>query len=1553
MGRRTSTSLLGVVTGAYLSNCNPSHKLSYCLLTLRSCPYFPSIMDVDPPLPDQTQIAQEPALQSTIEEPSELEILKAEQLRKEVEQEQAVSDALAEVAELKAKLEAEKKKGGEVLADKQGLEQSLQHLQQSHSSLQQSLSSETSKATQIQTELSNAQNQNKSLLSTIESLQVERDTIKTEVLAARQKVTGWERRVGEVEGELEVRRIEGRNHKFKIEALELNVELANKDNMSLSDSLTRLTSEFAKYRSTSHAQNQNQALEIQSLQQSLSTAQISLKQIENSSAALQTRLTTSLSINSQLRTTVAEIKSNFKQEITAQTRMLESAERRSDEGRRRLEEVEREWEEDLERRSETEKRVEKEKELWAAQRLELESKVSELRDTIERLVEASGGKDDGDRTGGLSGASLDGDGAMGMMSPTASLANSLMRKKGQSVTDLYVENVRVKNNLVKQEAETRRLEDCLQEVLRDIQERAPLLKEQRQEYHRLVKTANELASQLSVVTSERDSQTQVILDLTSKAKQMSSSITDLESHISDLSRQIIALSREIAVRDDPAMVNWQDFPVETESGEEGDDMESIISRNLIIFRSIPELQAQNQKLIKIVRELGKKMEAAEAAAASSSASFVEDGLAEGSKIDVDTLQAIEEANLLIQSLQQKLLEKDVQMEKFIRERDLFSRMLSQAGVSLPSGSALDEAVAGGAGGAGGLLDVVKANLESYRKELGLDADRLREELATARKELGTISGSLARLEAERDFLSERIVGLDESNRLQRVQFEGMSSQNQTLKTELARVNMELRSAEDKRIQAEGVAERGRTDAANLRAEKELWKTIESRLQADLANLARERASLQSLTQNLQSVEAESAKVLSEAKARSAAAITALETERSKLRTEISKLKEEKVTELSSLTSERDSLKTAIETLTAELEAAKNATASENESRETTLRKAFDEEKEKYVVFERKRSERIFRDNKALLKDRKEFDQSKATYEAEIAQLKTQLSEVEQKLSTATSAAPQPASEELIAAAVAAKEAELQTAHSEALEAKEKEIQSAKEAAAAASASQPSAVLSEADEKFTALTSERDALVAQLASEKKAYEEEKAQIIQAERKRVQNVHTDNVNFRRRLAENATKEKTLTDKITELEAKLSEAEKAVESAPQPSAGGESSTGEVTTAIGPPSEKVIKSAVDTAVSVKEAELQAAHAEALAARERELKAESERKVAEAVKAAQEAAAAAATPASTAAETEAAIKTAVSAREAELTAAHEEALKTISASTSGPESAVSSADVQTKIDEAVAAALARAADEQVMKTNLQKTTIQRERKNRIKAETELNTLRSELEALRTSTGTVAVDSSEATATPSAAPTATAASPASKPGLTRPSKPRVSSGSSSTTTAVESGPAGRTRAAAATGGAALGSATASGASAATEAAVASPAIKGAAGGPSIRGAAAAGRGGASTRGARGGRAPTTLFAGALGKAQASGTGTKRARPEDDAAATGSGLGNTLFDRLNESQSAGSPAAGTGASGSGPKPRQQLIKRTKPNNPGAPGGAGAGGAAGDASGGQNQ
>lgn len=271
---------------------------------------------------------------------------------------------------------------------------------------------------------------------------------------------------------------------------------------------------------------------------------------------------------------------------------------------------------------------------------------------------------------------------------------------------------------------------------------APLLRQQRQEYTRLVDTANDLASQLSAAKTQQEAEARRAADEASKAKQLQAAQVDLESHVMDLSRQVITLVREIGIRDEPFLAQYQHLDDADMNTPEGDDIDSVITRNLITFKSIPELQAQNQQLIKVVRELGKQLEAAEKTPG------VDQAKAANGEPDKEALQIMDEAGDIILGLKAKVEEKELQLTKQTRERDLFAKMLSQAGLTLPAGMDLEAA----AGAGGGLLDVVKRNLEDFRVELGIDSERLRAELAEARREVNVVSVSLVKVEAERDFL---------------------------------------------------------------------------------------------------------------------------------------------------------------------------------------------------------------------------------------------------------------------------------------------------------------------------------------------------------------------------------------------------------------------------------------------------------------------------------------------------------------------------------------------------------------------------------------------------------------------------------------------------------------------------------------------------------------------------------------------------------------------------------------------------------------------------------
>lgn len=80
--------------------------------------------------------------------------------------------------------------------------------------------------------------------------------------------------------------------------------------------------------------------------------------------------------------------------------------------------------------------------------------------------------------------------------------------------------------------------------------------------------------------------------------------TLLRKQLDDLGRQVQSLLQEIARRDDPTIPLDEDL----ENVEAALGTESLITSHLVSFKSIDGLQQQNQRLLKVVRELGQAME---------------------------------------------------------------------------------------------------------------------------------------------------------------------------------------------------------------------------------------------------------------------------------------------------------------------------------------------------------------------------------------------------------------------------------------------------------------------------------------------------------------------------------------------------------------------------------------------------------------------------------------------------------------------------------------------------------------------------------------------------------------------------------------------------------------------------------------------------------------------------------------------------------------------------------------------------------------------------------
>ena len=242
--------------------------------------------------------------------------------------------------------------------------------------------------------------------------------------------------------------------------------------------------------------------------------------------------------------------------------------------------------------------------------------------------------------------------------------------------------------------------------------------------------------------SEGEANINFAQEQTQKLAKSNNENTLLQKQLDDLGRQVQTLLRDIARRDDPTIPPDE----ELENVPAASDTESLITNHLVLFKSIDGLQQQNQRLLKIVRELGQAMENEEKEYREA--------------MEKEQAEAIKEAHEAMQDLAAQLerqkTSSDSIIQAYVKERDTLRTMLARSEKNSPLSQAV---MLNGAGVTTGQTDLAKeledvhGQFETYRKEMGVDSGRLRDELITAQREVNQMGAALAKANAKIEYLT--------------------------------------------------------------------------------------------------------------------------------------------------------------------------------------------------------------------------------------------------------------------------------------------------------------------------------------------------------------------------------------------------------------------------------------------------------------------------------------------------------------------------------------------------------------------------------------------------------------------------------------------------------------------------------------------------------------------------------------------------------------------------------------------------------------------------------
>jgi nucleoprotein TPR len=376
-----------------------------------------------------------------------------------------------------------------------------------------------------------------------------------------------------------------------------------------------------------------------------------------------------------------------------------------------------------------------------------------------------------------------------------------------------------------------------------------------------VERANELAGELSTAIASREKFENRVKVLEAASTHHTEEVASLESQLLDRDAQCKSLVRELAIRDDPTLA-YVAFNATSEI-KEGDP----ITDRLLLFKSLPALQEQNGKLLKIVRALQARLSDRETKRATAE----DNGALDEAADTITTLHTkLVERQNVITDLQAKIME-------ITRERDVFSRLLSRGeGLRWPNGASSSNGPVEDSSAEA--ISSLQAELDVVRKKADEDVTEAKKLARQKSEEAGNSEVERAKAEAKATMLSEQNRLLSETHAHQKQENTTLEAQVRQLQSQISQVQQERRKvgcidqlhqfnsnnqALDEVAMHQTAEGRLRDEASQLRAGKEQWESMQTRMQADFTIVQQERANLQHLIDNLKGINSESGRTRTE------------------------------------------------------------------------------------------------------------------------------------------------------------------------------------------------------------------------------------------------------------------------------------------------------------------------------------------------------------------------------------------------------------------------------------------------------------------------------------------------------------------------------------------------------------------------------------------------------------------------------------------------------------------------------------------------------------------
>jgi nucleoprotein TPR len=730
--------------------------------------------------------------------------------------------------------------------------------------------------------ISSLEASNRDTLALLESKSAAHDKLAEELSVQHKKTIELRRELSAAEQNLQNSNAVSASARFREQNLQQELDLTKKNNEWFETELKTKSAEYIKFRKEKGAR-------ISELQRENEEANSTIDSLRRSENSLKSRLDETeqryegaLASIHQLKEEAIQATESFRIELDSSNRLAELQGSSAQIAKQRVQECQLALEKTKDDAAQEIARIRVELETETNDKVAAERRIAELEALVAQL--------EAEPTRGRSASpalSINGG------APSTPMRSSLIRAatpsgtfsprssrggKGLNVTQMYSEYDRMRTTLATKQKENEELKHALDEMCMELESTRPEIEEARAEQTRLDHAVVEMSTLLEVAGNERDAAQKEARKWQGQVQGLAREGDILRQQLRDLSAEVKVLVLEVAIAK-----HGEDYDREElekiargeveDSAKELNETGRFISQHLTTFKDLHELQEQNHTLRRMLRELGDKQEGEEAQAKEAAR-----------QAEIDELK---ELRTRAQTNRDEIANLSAQMQSYVKERDTFRSMLmhrkrtdddpSVFSQSMPLGAAPGSIESAGPDYAE-LLRKVQTHFDTFREETTTDHKALRQQVNELSRKNSELLSDVSRASSQHAAASQRAELLQSNFNMLKTENTELQKRYSALFETANRQDLRTQQAAEDLVEAKGLVESLQRENANLKAEKDLWKNIEKRLIDDTENLRNERARLDSLNGNLQTILNEREHTDSESRRRLQASVESLESE---------------------------------------------------------------------------------------------------------------------------------------------------------------------------------------------------------------------------------------------------------------------------------------------------------------------------------------------------------------------------------------------------------------------------------------------------------------------------------------------------------------------------------------------------------------------------------------------------------------------------------------------------------------------------------------------------